>query len=139
VQFPDAANAEAVDGDALRDAASVLLLTGDDAVVRTHGRTARLDATTPTAEFGANTDSTPTPAVTWLVDRDGAAATATVTHAAGDPVEAERLTLETSDGETDRQFADAYETVDPGDSVTIAFEAASDGFLWISLESESGG
>jgi hypothetical protein len=47
VQFPDAANAEAVDGDALRDAASVLLLTGDDAVVRTHGRTARLDATMP--------------------------------------------------------------------------------------------
>ncbi|SNZ17717.1 hypothetical protein SAMN06269185_3101 [Natronoarchaeum philippinense] len=120
VQFPEPKQAEALDASVVRDAAGDLLVDGDLGVVRTDGRTIRLDQTAPTAEFGADIDRLPAPTVTWTVEYEEIAAKLTVEHAAGDPVDADRLTLETVGGDLyDRQFADEYETVTPGDSVTL--------------------
>ena len=65
------------------------------------------------------------PIVAWNFDYDAAAEALTVTHRAGDEAAAERLTLRTDDGPTDRQFADAVDTVAPGDAVTVSLPPAT--------------
>jgi len=135
VQFPEAQQAEALDESVLRDAIGDRLSGDGVDAVRTDGRRIRLDGTTPTAEFGADVDGTTVPVVTWTVEYDAFASKLTVEHAAGDPVDADRLTLETDVGDSyDRQFADEYETVGPEDSVTLF----TDEPLRIRWRSESG-
>jgi len=120
VQFPEAQQAEALDESVLRDAVGDRLLGDGVDAVRTDGRRIRLDETTPTAEFGADVGGPTPPVVTWTVEYDAFASKLTVEHAAGDPVDAERLTLQTGAGDPhDRQFSDAHDTVEPGDSVTL--------------------
>ena len=65
------------------------------------------------------------PIVAWEFEYDAAAEALTVTHRAGDEVAAERLTLRTDDGPTDRQFADAVDAIVPGDAVTVSLPPAT--------------
>jgi hypothetical protein len=66
------------------------------------------------------------PIVAWAFDREATAGRVTVTHRAGDPVRADRLSLRTDDGPTGRQFADDHGTVRPGDAVTVSVETGED-------------
>lgn len=120
VQFPEPEQAEALDESVLRDTVDGILLDGERGAVRTDGRTTRLDETAPTSEFGADTDRPPVPTVTWTVEYDAFASKLTVEHAAGDPVDADQLTLEPPRGDPhDRQFSDEYKTVTLGDSLSL--------------------
>lgn len=62
------------------------------------------------------------PHSTWDVDDDGERIT--LTHEAGDPIDASLLTVEIgleygSSEEAEQQFSDQFETVTPGDSLTV--------------------
>jgi len=131
LQFPDSEAAGAVDRAKFRRGSLGGAFTPPHIAVRQSGRTVRLDGTVGVAEFAERAVDGATPAVTWAVDHDPAADEATLEHAAGDAVDAATLTLETLGGETERQFADEYGTVEPGDAITVAYDAPNDGALRI--------
>ena len=65
------------------------------------------------------------PLVAWGFAEDGEAGELVVTHRAGDPVTAFRLELKTNYSSAATQFADRYDTVEPGDSVVVPVEPDS--------------
>jgi hypothetical protein len=74
----------------------------------------------------SNHEEPPPPQVTWGLDHDRDGATVTLRHEAGDPVPADRLSVDYApiihDGDEPTigtQFADEYEVVEPGDSLTV--------------------
>jgi len=90
--------------------------------VAVDGRLGRAEYSLPVSNIADRTVPTLRPLVAWSFDHDPAAGRLTVIHRAGEPVAADRLRLTTGDGPTDRQFAATYDTVHPGDSVTVAVE-----------------
>lgn len=84
------------------------------------------------------TDTTAWPQVSWGIDHDRDAQEVTVTHEAGEPVDATNLRLELGEkavGEVrDAQFADRYDAVTVGDGVTVDVSdaEADDEFLLLS-------
>jgi len=137
LQFPDADAAGKVDRTAFGRGSADYPFAPPRATLRRSGRYARLDATVDTASFADWAVDRSAPAVTWVVDHAPESDAATVEHVAGDAVDAESLTVETLRGETDRQFVDEYDRVEPGDAVTVAFDAAADDHLGIRVEAES--
>ncbi|GAA0667530.1 hypothetical protein [Natronoarchaeum mannanilyticum] len=137
LQFSDAEAAASVDRSTFRRGSLGGAFSPLNTAVSRNGRAVRLDGTVDAAEFAERAADGATPSVTWAVDHDSDADEATVEHVAGDAVGAERVTLETLDGETERQFADEYGTVEPGDAVTVAYDPATDGALRIEVGDES--
>lgn len=60
------------------------------------------------------------PIVAWAFEPEAATGDVTVTHRAGDPVDAARLSLQADGEPTDRQFADVHDTVGPRDRLTVS-------------------
>lgn len=69
------------------------------------------------------------PQVTWGVDHDENAEQVTIRHEAGESIDAELLTVHYrpgADGTAETQFADEYETVEPGDGLALELSARRD-------------
>jgi hypothetical protein len=121
--FEDAAAASA---DAMRDA-----LTANDAYPRSAPLDVTVDGRMGRAEFRRDPEdlfdppAVLSPLVAWGFAEDGEAGELVVTHRAGDPVTAFRLELKTNYSSAATQFADRYDTVEPGDSVVVPVEPDS--------------
>jgi hypothetical protein len=93
------------------------------------GRVVSVGSRHPREEFVVDDRTTPMPQITWGFDEDAAAGRLTVRHEAGNSVDASVLFLrfdppawsqETSETLDDpQQFVAEYDTVEPGDSVTL--------------------
>jgi len=101
------------------------------------GRVVSVASRHPREEFLQSDRTTPMPQITWGIDEDATAGRVTVRHEAGDSVDASGLhfrysppdwSQETSATLDDpRQFADEYDTVGPGDSLTLDTSDLPDG------------
>lgn len=69
------------------------------------------------------------PRVTWGVDHDADAEALTIRHEAGDPIDADRLSVELINRESNplRQFADEHDRVTPGDSLVLDLGSVPEG------------
>ncbi|MFB6218246.1 MAG: hypothetical protein ABEH77_03545 [Halobacteriaceae archaeon] len=115
------ASSAAADPAALRESVSggsVDPLSTNPLDVAVDGRVGRVEFSMRVAEVAEFGHGELLPIVAWAFEYDPAAGTVTVTHRGGDPVPADRLTLEAPEEPTDRQFADG--TVAPGDSVRVS-------------------
>jgi len=117
--FEEAADASV---SAVRDAAAGAFPPEASTDASVDGRMGRFDAARAAGE-SVDEPVVLQPVVAWGFDAgDGGV---TVTHRAGDEVDATRLTLRQPSGPTDAQFADRHETVGPGDAVTVAVDATT--------------
>jgi len=93
--------------------------------VRTEGRRVIIETRTDGSDIGVDWR---TPQITWGADHDPDSGTVTLRHEAGHPVDAEALVVSKRETgasnsgfpEADgRQFAEAYDTVEPGDTLEV--------------------
>ena len=105
--------------------ASETAVRADAVDVRTEGRRVIIETRTDGSDVDVDWR---TPQVTWGADYDPDAGTVTLRHEAGHPVDAEALVVSKRESgapdsgfsEADgRQFADSYDTVQPGDTLVI--------------------
>ncbi|WP_435346593.1 hypothetical protein [Haloarchaeobius sp. HRN-SO-5] len=127
--------------DELRDQ-SLLREHAEQRDVETRQSLVRLDERTSYEGYAAEAldwDAPTRPVVTWGVAYDATDRTVTIRHDGGQPVAASRLGLETSmDDPIETQFADEYETVERGASVTVdVAELGSEPTLSLVWRSES--
>jgi len=101
------------------------------------GRVVSVESRHRREEFLQSDRTTPMPQITWGIDEDTAAGRLTIRHEAGDSVDASTVylrynppdwTQETSETlEDPRQFVAEYDTVEPGDSLTLDTNDLPDG------------
>ncbi|WP_435362133.1 hypothetical protein [Haloarchaeobius sp. DFWS5] len=92
------------------------------------GRLVRFDGEIPYdryADVFGGPDDELTPVATWRCDLDREAETVTIHHVAGDDVPADRLTVMTNGGPSETQFADEFQTVSAGTSLTVPYNVAT--------------
>jgi hypothetical protein len=102
-------------------------LQSEDVDVEIDGRVATIEFRHTHERFKeSNNEEVPPPHVTWGLDHDREARTVTLHHEAGDSVPAEELFVgygpvvhDEDEPTIDTQFTDEYDTVSPGDSLTV--------------------
>jgi hypothetical protein len=102
-------------------------LRSEDVDVELDGRVATIEFRHTHERFKEdNKEEAPPPHVTWGLDHDREAQEVTLHHEAGDPVPAEELFVgyapvvhDEDEPTIDTQFDDEYDTVSPGDSLTV--------------------
>lgn len=105
--------------------ASETAVEADAADVRTDGRLATVELR---LDYADELDAPGPPLVTWGASHDPGSGVVTLRHEAGESVDADRLDVSVrgEDGESGlldepdgRQFADAYDAVEPGDALEV--------------------
>lgn len=114
--YPDGAN---IPRSRMREVAREM--AGDDTnplvEIETDGRFAELQMRLDRSDL--ENERVTVPQVTWGWESDPAARTITIHHEAGDSIGASYLRIEHDGNPIDSQFGDEYETVEPGDSITV--------------------
>lgn len=122
-------DADAVDVRAGPRSAAVVAAVGDDRYHELLGR----DEPPPGVAY---------PQITWGYEYDPGEGTVTVTHRGGDAVGAITLQVDSAGVRGERQFDDEYDTVEAGDSVTVAVGPPGEGRVtvsWVSPTRDDGG